>query len=593
MKAFFRFSCMIALLAVSAVFAANTLTTGGHNGILRSQSADILGIGAVQLGGAMEYSQEWPYIHSITPDEHRYGSPRLVSGDVYLGVGVAPNLDIGLNLPTYYDNPQFDTTKPMGLGDLELSFKLADFWLNAEEDPVTLAYYLALQIPISYKGNGFFPRHAYYGSDGNWTSKKLIVHPMLISTIHFDRIGAQAPLRLHLNFGGVVNTPEDNEALTASIGLEYFPNEQWCFFTELSAEERITTLQQKPWVIDLVNDPIFVTPGLKYTFPQINLTMTVAGDIGISEPKEEYAHTSTSETGVTIRHKANLMYNAYFALNWLIPSGPKDADGDGIVDKGDQCPDQAEDNDGFEDTDGCPDYDNDKDGITDSLDKCPSEAGIVENLGCPDKDSDGDGTVDRLDKCPDVAGIADLNGCADKDTDGDGIVDRLDKCPSEAEDKDGFQDQDGCPDPDNDGDGFPDETDKCPNNPGVAENEGCPKTKEITRGQLILKGVTFESGKAVLLLGSYKVLDEMAESLREWPEVTIEIQGHTDNTGNAALNLTLSQERAETVRQYMISKGIAPERLTAIGYGQDKPIADNKTASGRAQNRRVEINRTN
>jgi outer membrane protein OmpA-like peptidoglycan-associated protein len=135
--------------------------------------------------------------------------------------------------------------------------------------------------------------------------------------------------------------------------------------------------------------------------------------------------------------------------------------------------------------------------------------------------------------------------------------------------------------------------DKCPNNPGTAENGGCPKSKEITRAGLVLKGVNFESGKATLLEGSYKVLDEMAESLREWPEINIEIQGHTDNTGNAAKNLQLSQERAETVRQYLIGKGIAPERLTAVGYGQDKPIADNKTAGGRAQNRRVEVTRSN
>ncbi|MBN1131094.1 MAG: OmpA family protein [Chitinispirillaceae bacterium] len=593
MRSFLRFSCLFVLLATPALFAANTLSTGGHNGILRSQSADALGTGTVQLGGAMEYSQEWHYIHSTTPDQNRYGSPRLMSGVLYLGVGVAPNLDIGLNMPTYYDNPQFGSTRPTGIGDLELSFKLADFWLNGDEAPVTMAYYLALQIPISYKWNGFFPRHAYYGSEGNWTSKELIVHPMLISTIHFDRIGSQAPLRLHLNFGGVVNTPKDNEALTASIGLEYFPNEQWSFFTELSAEERITTLQQKPWVADMVNDPVFITPGLKYTFPDINLTMTVAGDIGISEAKEEFAHTSTSETGVTIRHQANVLYNAYFALNWLIPSGPKDADGDGIVDKEDQCPDQAEDMDGYEDSDGCPDFDNDGDGIPDSLDKCPKEAGSVENHGCPDVDSDGDGIVDRLDKCPKEAGITANKGCPDLDTDGDGIPDRLDKCPKDAEDKDGFQDQDGCPDPDNDGDGFPDATDKCPNNPGVAETGGCPKSKEITRDQLVLKGVNFESSKAVLLQGSYKVLDDVAESLREWPEVNIEIQGHTDASGNAANNLTLSQERAETVRQYLIDKGISASRLNAVGYGQDKPIADNTNKSGRAQNRRVEINRTN
>jgi OOP family OmpA-OmpF porin len=589
MKSFRRFFVLIAVLSASVVFYANTLSTGGHDGILRTQSGDVLGMGTVNLGGALEYSQEWEYLHSVQPNEYRYNSPRLLSGQVYLGVGVAPNFDIGLNLPVYYDNPGFDSTRPYGIGDLELSLKLADFWLNGEDDPVTLAYYCALQFPIGNKDDGFFPRHAYYGSEGNWSSGNLIVHPMLASTIHFDRMAGKVPVQLHLNFGGVVHTPEDNEALTGSIGLEYTPTENWCLFTEVSAEERVTTVHKEHPFADLINDPIFVTPGLKFTIPNSHVTMTLAGDIGISESSEEFAQVSAGETGVTTSHQANPLYNAYFALNWQIPAAPKDPDGDGIVGDSDKCPDQPEDRDGFQDADGCPDPDNDNDGIFDSLDKCPTTAGIAENNGCPDVDSDKDGIVDRLDKCPNEAGIAELNGCPDKDGDGDGIVDRLDKCPA----KDNFQDADGCPDLDNDGDGFPDETDKCPNNPGVAETGGCPKSKEITRGQLVLKGVNFESSKAVLLKGSYNVLDEVAESLREWPEINIEIQGHTDNSGNSAKNLALSQERAETVRQYLIDKGINAYRLTSVGYGQDKPIADNKTATGRAQNRRVEITRTN
>ena len=127
MKSFRRFSVLITALSASAVFAANTLSTGGLDGTLRTQSGDVLGLGTVNLGGALEYSQEWDYLHSVQPDEYRYNSPRLVSGLLYLGVGVAPNFDIGLNLPVYYDNPGFGHTRPTGIGDLELSLKLADF----------------------------------------------------------------------------------------------------------------------------------------------------------------------------------------------------------------------------------------------------------------------------------------------------------------------------------------------------------------------------------------------------------------------------------------------------------------------------------
>jgi outer membrane protein OmpA-like peptidoglycan-associated protein len=265
-----------------------------------------------------------------------------------------------------------------------------------------------------------------------------------------------------------------------------------------------------------------------------------------------------------------------------------DNDKDGIPDSNDKCPTEA----GVAENDGCPDVDTDKDGIVDRLDKCPKDAGIEVNNGCPDVDSDKDGIVDRLDKCSNVAGIAENDGCPDIDTDKDGVVDRLDKCPGELEDKDGFKDEDGCADLDNDGDGIPDVNDKCPNNPGTIKTEGCPKSKEL-RGALVLKGVNFGSGKSTLLTSSYAALDQIAESLREWPEVRVEIQGHTDNTGDDAMNMELSRQRAETVRQYLINKGIDSDRLTANGYGEDKPIADNKTAAGRAKNRRVEINRIN
>jgi outer membrane protein OmpA-like peptidoglycan-associated protein len=358
--------------------------------------------------------------------------------------------------------------------------------------------------------------------------------------------------------------------------------------------------------------------------PNTGLAFTLAGDFGVSEYDRALAQTSITENGQTVLHQANPLYNAYFGLSWTLPAAPKDGDGDGIVGKADLCPKQAEDKDGFKDDDGCPDYDNDNDGVVDPLDTCPDVAGAAAMAGCPDSDrdsiadyldkcvnqaedrdgfqdvdgcpdgdNDNDGVADSLDKCATVAGVAANNGCPDADADGDGSVDRLDKCIDQAEDQDGFKDDDGCPEADNDGDGILDSLDKCPNNPGVAETQGCPKTKEITRGALILKGVTFESAKAVLKPSSGIALDEMALSLREWPEVMLEIQGHTDNIGDPAFNQTLSQQRADAVRQYLIEKGIDPARLTAKGYGQDKPIADNKTSAGRAQNRRVEINRVN
>jgi outer membrane protein OmpA-like peptidoglycan-associated protein len=588
------------ILCVSAIavtsFAANNLSSGGHLGIVRSQTADVLGAKNICVGGVAHYGQEADYIHSVTRNGvpvGRDGSSQLISGDLFFGVGIAPIMDIGLNLPMYYDRPHFGGSNAKGIGDLEVSLKLAGFALKGDEKAFTGAYYLGMQFPTGDAAEGFFPRHAYYGSAGNWSSDRVIFLPRILGTLHFDRLGMPVPMTLNLNLGGAFNAPEDNNAVTASVGVEAKTCDYFSLFVEASGEERFLTLHKNSFFPDLINDPIYMTPGCKLFIPDAGLTFTLAADLGISEFDRGAAQISYSENGYTIRHQANPLYNVFFGISWSAPAAPKDPDSDGIKGTFDLCPQAAEDKDGYQDEDGCPENDNDGDSVADASDKCPNEAGIAANNGCPDFDSDKDGIVDRLDKCPQQAedkdGFQDEDGCPDADNDNDSIADAEDKCPTSS----GIVENNGCPDVDTDKDGIVDRLDKCPNNPGTVETEGCPKSKEITRGALILKGVTFESGKAILKAASSQALNEMAESLREWPEVTLEIQGHTDNVGAAQFNRTLSQQRADAVRQYLIDKGIDGQRLTSIGYGPDKPIAENKTAAGRAQNRRVEINRTN
>ncbi len=287
-----------------------------------------------------------------------------------------------------------------------------------------------------------------------------------------------------------------------------------------------------------------------------------------------------------------------------------DKDGDGIKDDIDDCPDEAEDMDGFQDGDGCPESDNDEDGILDAVDKCPNEAedkdGYMDEDGCPeeDDDTDGDGILNNVDKCPDAPedkdGFEDEDGCPDVDNDADGVLDVNDKCPLLAEDKDGFQDEDGCPDLDNDGDGFPDTTDKCPNEAevinGVEDEDGCPdkgKTKvRITETKIeILEKVFFDSGKAKIKKRSFGLLDQVAAVLKAYPKMTkIRVEGHTDDRGKDASNLKLSQRRAESVVKYLNEKGVDAGRLVAQGFGETQPIASNKSKAGRSSNRRVEFN---
>jgi outer membrane protein OmpA-like peptidoglycan-associated protein len=229
--------------------------------------------------------------------------------------------------------------------------------------------------------------------------------------------------------------------------------------------------------------------------------------------------------------------------------------------------------------------DTDGDGTPDLTDECPSAPGLAQFNGCPDTDHDG--VADKNDQCPGVAGTAKYNGCPVPDKDGDGINDDDDKCPSVA----GTAKYDGCPIPDTDGDGVDDETDKCPSVPGTVTNKGCPEVKEEVKKRLSFAAtaIQFETGKAVVKKQSYKLLDEIVGILNEYPDYMMTIDGHTDNVGKPAKNLELSRQRAQAVKDYCVNKGIDSDRLQANGYGDTVPKASNKTAKGRARNRRVEM----
>ena len=209
-------------------------------------------------------------------------------------------------------------------------------------------------------------------------------------------------------------------------------------------------------------------------------------------------------------------------------------------------------------------------------------------LGTP-PDSDGDGVANRMDQCPNTPKGAkvDTKGCP-IDTDGDGVFDGLDKCPTVP----APGTVDGCP-PDTDGDGITDDKDKCPTVPAPGTVDGCPPATpepapDVPR-KLMLDGVNFDNDSAKLRPESIEILDKAAESLKQWGETRVEVGGYTDSVADDDYNLKLSQRRADTVRTYLINKGIAGDRLTAKGYGETSPVADNDTEEGRFKNRRVEL----
>ena len=497
-------------------------------------------------------------------------------GDLGSSMGFARRPDyqaVQLNFG-YYLNPALDLVANFSTGDVGYARKWEGWDLRPEYQYQSFRANLAdLTVGVRYKlNNGSIlsedAKIAPYfqaGIGGFYAHSKVTwgPHPYVQDEFYADL--TKKPAITELN-GAVQGAFGINFYVTERIGLRYSFT---ATYTMSDIWDGATQSYPDP-VHNIYKHQLWRTNDM-YALHALSLTFAVGEGTG-SGPK---APKDKDEDGVP--DKYDLCKNTEPKYRRYVDSVgcPADTDKDGILDADDKCPDVA----GPAEFNGCPD--SDADGIQDKVDACPNIAGIAKFNGCPD--TDGDGVSDKEDGCPTVAGSVAFGGCPD--TDGDGVEDRKDKCPNIA----GAIAGEGCPD--TDGDGVFNNIDKCPDVAGTVASKGCPEIKRevVQKIALAAKGINFENGKAVITASSFKSLDDLATLLNSYPGASVEIQGHTDNNGAADANKTLSQDRANAVKRYLSAGGVAEARMTAVGYGQEMPIADNATPAGKAKNRRVDF----
>jgi outer membrane protein OmpA-like peptidoglycan-associated protein len=493
--------------------------------------------------------------------------------DVLLTLGVADRLEFGLLLPAAFnfspDNRILQIPggiEANGVGDLRLDIKALIYGARfASGHRLGFSVAAMVSAPTGNK--------AAFASEDGWTGwPRLVIEWRARQNLAGLALTVGALLRADRLLRDLYVGQELTYGLGGRIDLTHG--------LELIAEGRgrtgIAIPKQRSFQVS--ESPFEIDFGLRYT-SKVGLALTAAGGVGLTRG---YG-TPDGRFIFGLRYAVPLKKSAAAAA-------VRDSDGDGVPDEQDRCPGLR----GPLANAGCPVTDSDGDGIDDTLDKCPDQKGPAVNGGCPDFDSDQDGVVDRLDKCPETPGPP-PTGCPSNDQDGDGVPDAQDRCPDQA----GSKENDGCPDIDSDGDGIVDRVDKCPFDPevfnGVADDDGCPDPgpalAELQTDRIVvLEPIQFDK-KNKVEPRSHRVLGVVAKLLELHPEILrVRIEGHTDNKGSAIDNLDISKARATAVRRHLIDvAGIDGKRLTAQGFGPDRPVADNKTEAGRAKNRRIEF----
>lgn len=475
------------------------------------------------------------------------------------------------------------------IGDIRIHLK-ARIWGKEEADGFVISAAVIPTLPMSkWTGQG----NGYSGAESPSVTPKAL--------ISFRK----GPFRVMGNAGFKFRKTMEyysakyGHAITYGLGAGYkLPIKKDVFniefFGEVYGEKNVVSDS----FLDIESAPLLFDGGAKFLIKNIQLIAGVGGGIisGIGVPQVQ------GMFGFTWAPAPQKDPNAFFVVS------ESDLDGDGVENDYDECPKQPEDLDGFQDEDGCPDDDNDKDGIQDGYDSCMNEPedkdGFRDDDGCPDLDHDEDGIKEPADQCPEKAedydSFEDEDGCPDSDNDKDGVEDEKDFCANSPEDKDGFEDEDGCPEIDNDDDGVPDTADQCPDDKevlnGVKDGDGCPDDKtahiEISPAAFIFAvELEFKNKKSIFKNRdrAYEDLDIIAKVLIANNTWKLTIAAHTDATSDKAADKTITTDRANTIKEYLVKQGVNTDSITIESHGGAMPLGENDSKMGRIQNNRVDM----
>ena len=518
------------------------------------ESTEVLDLWHPAFGLHFNYANRALAQYTVTDGQREFANALvgdLFAMDLQAALGFR-YVDVGLIVPVtlvmkdksdgdHYGYPDYGTFS--GAGDIRLGAKAA--FLDPDEFPVGLGLLLPFSFPT---GNA----HVY---NGTWAAT--FAPQLLVETIQADgRFHAGVNVGPYITHSVVYESVDGREIirngpefrLGASVGYRVADP------VDLSAE--LVAAFGMGGEASGTRNPVEWRIGARI-FPKdwvsIDLALGTGMSPGIGAPAFRF------------------LFGASFT-----PSILKDMDGDRVADKYDVCPEEAEDRDGYQDQDGCPDPDDDNDGVLDEMDECPDTLEVLNGF------QDGDG-------CPDE----------NPDADGDGLDALMDDCPDLPEDMDGFADDDGCPDLDNDLDGVADATDLCPDQlevfNSVDDTDGCPDegpiVLDLVTGKIhLLNPLNFLSRKAVLEPEAKATLAAIAAVVNARPDILqMEVRVHTDDQGDEDFNLRFSDARSQIIRLYLIEMGVDEHRVVAKGFGETQPVAEGSSDEARALNRRVEF----